>query len=93
MKRILTGLLVLLLLSAASGALAAYDALALGAKGERVRALLIPGDGAAKARLPKEIEIFEGDVCDKKSCEAFFDVGEAEARVVHAAGTGRLRPT
>lgn len=56
------------------------------ARGEQVRALVLPNDSAAK-RLPKQVEIVEGDVLDLASLERFFAVA-ADTRIVviHCAG-------
>lgn len=38
--------------------------------GDHVRALVLPGDKAAKY-VPEEVEISEGDLCDVDSLERF----------------------
>jgi dihydroflavonol-4-reductase len=47
---------------------------------QRVRALVLPNDKAAHY-LPKEVEIYEGDICNKDSLKAIFKV-EEESRIV-----------
>ena len=42
-------------------------------KGNKVRAFVLPNDKATQY-LPKETEIFEGDLCDMNSLEKFFTV-------------------
>lgn len=54
--------------------------------GQRVRALLLPGDQGA-ARLPDGVEAFYGDVCDRASVGEFLAHSPKErAVVIHAAG-------
>ncbi|MEG1557874.1 MAG: SDR family NAD(P)-dependent oxidoreductase [Oscillospiraceae bacterium] len=53
--------------------------------GKKVRALVLANDKAAEL-LPKEVDVFEGNVTDKDSLRAFFDVGGSEAIVIHCAG-------
>ena len=54
-------------------------------KGERVRALVLPNDPAEKY-LPKEVELFHGDLLDVPSLEAFFRTAEEdEVYVIHCA--------
>lgn len=55
------------------------------ARGEKVRAFVLPGDRLAKY-LPPEVEQVEGDLCDTDSLERFFCVGEdTETVVLHCA--------
>jgi dihydroflavonol-4-reductase len=42
---------------------------------QRVRALVLPNDKAAKY-LPKEVDIYEGDICNKDSLKDIFNVEE-----------------
>lgn len=74
------------LITGAGGYLGGTVVRALSEAGARVRALVMTGDEAAKARLPRGTEIYEGDVCERQSCEAFFQTSGEEVYVVHAAG-------
>lgn len=50
-----------------------------------VRGLVLKGDPAA-IRIPKEVEVYVGDVTDKKSLELFFSTeGEPSIVVIHCA--------
>lgn len=40
-------------------------------RGEKVRAFVLPGDRAARF-VPKEAELYEGDLCDTEFLERFF---------------------
>lgn len=52
-------------------------------KGEKVRALILPGE---YHRLPESAEICEGNVCDRESLVDFFHTGEYDrAILIHAA--------
>lgn len=65
-------------------------------QGRRVRGLVLPSDiTQAIEGLP--IEVFHGDVCDKRSLEPFFKVDEpCEIIVIHTAGivsiSSRINP-
>lgn len=51
--------------------------------GKKVRGLILPGERHA---LPAEVEIFEGNVCDKKSLAGFFNTeGYDYTVLIHAA--------
>jgi dihydroflavonol-4-reductase len=53
--------------------------------GRSVRALVLPGDRAAK-RLPAQVSQVEGNVLDKESLRKFFDIPSgARATVIHCA--------
>jgi dihydroflavonol-4-reductase len=61
-------------------------------RGDRVRAFVLPNDRAMKF-VPKEAEIVEGDLCDKKSLEMFFTVPEGtETIVLHIASIVTVSP-
>ena len=61
-------------------------------RGERVRAFVLKGDPAVQY-VPKEAEIFEGDVCDKESLERFFAVPEGvETVCLHIASLVSVSP-
>ena len=54
-------------------------------RGLQGRALVLPGDKTAKY-IPKEIEQYEGDLCDVASLERFFQVEPGvETVVLHCA--------
>ena len=50
-------------------------------RGDRVRAFVLPNDKAA-GYLPEEVEIAEGDLCDMKSLERFFQVPQGMETIV-----------
>ena len=76
----------LYLLTGAAGNLGNNVAHELVSRGALVRALVLPGDKAAKL-LPKELELFEGDVLDCASLRGFFEAPpETELYVIHCAG-------
>lgn len=61
-------------------------------RGEKVRAFVLPGDPAEKY-VPKEAEIFEGDLTDFASLEKFFTVPEGfETIVLHIASIVTVNP-
>ena len=61
-------------------------------RGEKVRAFVLRGDPAVKY-VPKEAEIFEGDVCDMESLEAFFTVPDGfETIMLHIASLVSVDP-
>ena len=72
---------VIYLVTGAAGFLGSHVCDELLARGERVRALVLPGDKSAKY-IPGEVEIVEGDLCDKDSLERFFSVPEGSTSVV-----------
>lgn len=61
-------------------------------RGEKVRAFVLPCDPAEKY-VPKEAEIFEGDLTDFASLEKFFTVPEGfETIVLHIASIVTVNP-
>lgn len=61
-------------------------------RGEKVRAFVLEGDNAAKF-LPKDVEIFYGDLCDKTSLEPFFIVDEGHSSIcIHVASMVTVNP-
>ena len=61
--------------------------------GENVRAFALKGDKAIKY-LPKEVEVFEGDLCDINSLEKFFTVSkDVQTIVLHIASVVTVDPT
>lgn len=69
------------LVTGAAGFLGSHVCDELLDRGERVRALVLPGDHSAKY-IPKEVEIVEGNLCDVASLEEFFTIPEGHASVV-----------
>lgn len=60
--------------------------------GKRVRAFVLPGDKNA-AFLPSEVEVVEGDVCDKESLKRLFAVDDNSSIVVlHIASIVTVNP-
>ena len=61
-------------------------------RGESVRAFALPNDKAIKF-LPKEAEIFTGDLCNANSLEQFFIIpDEMKSIVIHCASMVTLDP-
>jgi len=76
------------LVTGAAGHLGNTVVQALRAENRRVRALVMPHElEEARRRLPKEVELVAGNVCDPGSLVPFFENGEeCEQIVIHAAG-------
>ena len=72
---------IIYLVTGAAGFLGSHVCDELLDRGERVRALVLPGDHSAKY-IPKEVEIVEGNLCDVASLEKFFTIPEGYASVV-----------
>lgn len=64
---------IIYLVTGAAGFLGSHVCDELLDRGERVRALVLPGDHSAKY-IPKEVEIVEGNLCDVASLEKFFTI-------------------
>jgi len=80
------------LLTGATGLLGGNILRALIARGECVRALVLPGD-AAIADMPRDVEIIEGDLLDSGALERFFSAPEStEVIVIHAASIVTMDP-
>ena len=61
-------------------------------KKQSVRALVLPNDESAKY-LPKEAEIYKGDLCDLESLEHFFTVPkDTETICLHIASIVTVKP-
>ncbi len=73
------------LVTGAAGFLGSHVCDELLERGERVRALVLPGDKSAKY-IPESVEIVEGDLCDKDSLDAFFSLPDnCRSIVIHCA--------
>lgn len=80
------------LVTGASGFLGSAICRQLAERGERVRALVLPGDKAA-TYLPESIEICFGDLCDQKSIEEFFRIStDYKIIVIHSASIVTVNP-
>jgi dihydroflavonol-4-reductase len=74
------------LVTGAAGNLGGNVVRELVARGDNVRALVLPGDSLA-SRLPKGVEVFEGDLLSADDLDRFFAVEEgADIIVLHVAG-------
>lgn len=61
-------------------------------RGDRVRALVLPGDPAV-AYVPEEVEVVYGDLTDTKSLEAFFTVPDGTRTIcLHVASMVTVNP-
>lgn len=69
------------LVTGAAGFLGSHVCDELLARGNQVRALVLPGDKSVKY-IPKEVEIVEGNLCDISSLEKFFTVPDGSTSVV-----------
>lgn len=83
---------IMYLVTGAAGFLGGTICRQLIARGDTVRAFVLPNDKAAKY-IPKEAEICVGDLCDKKSLERFFAVPDGvETIVLHIASIVTVDP-
>ncbi len=75
----------LYLLTGAAGFLGSHICDVLLERGDKVRALVLPGDKSAKY-VPAEVEIIEGNLCDMASLDSFFAVPDGtQTVVIHCA--------
>ncbi|MBO5018509.1 MAG: NAD-dependent epimerase/dehydratase family protein [Alistipes sp.] len=80
------------LVTGAAGFLGSNICAQLLERGERVRAFVLEGDKAAQY-LPKEVELFYGNLCNKASLEPFFTVEEGVHTIcVHVASMVTVNP-
>ena len=80
------------LLTGAAGFLGINICTQLIKRGEHIRAFVLKGDPARKY-LPAEVEVFEGDLCSAKDCEAFFNIPEGSQSVcIHCASMVTIDP-
>lgn len=80
------------LVTGAAGFLGSHVCKELLERGDRVRALVLPGDPAARF-IPRQVEIVEGNLCDVASLEAFFHVPEGTySYVIHCASMVTTNP-
>lgn len=83
----------LYLVTGATGFLGSTICRQLIERGDKVRAFVLPNDKAMK-HIPKEVEIFEGDLCDINSLEKFFTVPNGMKTIVlHIASIVTVDPT
>ena len=80
------------LVTGAAGFLGSTICRQLVARGDKVRAFVLPGDKSAKY-LPEEVEICEGDICEMADVKRFFAVPEGtETYVRHMASIVTVSP-
>lgn len=82
----------LYLVTGAAGFLGGHVCKQLLDNGERVRALVLPGDPARKY-IPAEAELLDGDLCDIDALDKFFDAPEdTDLIVLHCASIVSVSP-
>ncbi len=83
----------LYLLTGAAGFLGSHICDELLERGNRVRALVLPGDKSVKY-IPQGVEVILGNLCDMESLDEFFDVTEGTTTVaIHCASMVTVNPT
>ena len=83
---------VIYLVTGAAGFLGSNICAQLLERGDRVRAFVLEGDKAAQY-IPKDVEIFYGNLCDKSSLEPFFTVEEGVKTIcIHVASMVTVNP-
>ena len=83
---------MLYLVTGAAGFLGSHVCDELMERGDKVRALVLPGDKSAKY-IPDAVEIVEGDLCDRESLERFFAVPKGQSSlVIHCASMVTVNP-
>lgn len=84
---------IVYLVTGAAGFLGSHICDELIERGDRVRALVLPGDKSVKY-IPREVEIVEGNLCDVDSLETFFKVPEGvESIAIHCASMVTTNPS
>lgn len=80
------------LVTGAAGFLGSNICAQLLERGDRVRAFVLEGDKAAQY-IPKDVEVFYGNLCDKSSLEPFFTVEEGVKTIcIHVASMVTVNP-
>lgn len=80
------------LITGAAGFLGSHVCDILLERGERIRALVLPGDKSAKWLDPK-VEIVYGNLCDNSSMEEFFKVPTGvKSYLIHCASMVVVNP-
>lgn len=83
---------VIYLVTGAAGFLGSNICAQLLERGDRVRAFVLEGDKAAQY-IPKDAEIFYGNLCNKSSLEPFFTVEEGVKTIcIHVASMVTVNP-
>lgn len=83
---------VIYLVTGAAGFLGSNICAQLLERGDRVRAFVLEGDKAAQY-IPKDVEIFYGNLCDKSSLKPFFTVEEGVKTIcIHVASMVTVNP-
>ena len=83
---------VIYLVTGAAGFLGSNICAQLLERGDRVRAFVLEGDKAAQY-IPKDVEVFYGNLCNKASLEPFFTVEEGVKTIcIHVASMVTVNP-
>lgn len=83
---------VIYLVTGAAGFLGSNICAQLLERGDRVRAFVLEGDKAVQY-IPKDVEIFYGNLCNKSSLEPFFTIEEGVKTIcIHVAGMVTVNP-
>lgn len=83
---------VIYLVTGAAGFLGSNICAQLLERGDRVRAFVLEGDNAAQY-IPKDVEVFYGNLCNKSSLEPFFTVEEGVKTIcIHVASMVTVNP-